>query len=124
MAGLVDEPLGTVLYATNSTVAAITGSLVNGYLLRFGADADRAGLHADITSLPGVLAYTDTHALENTVNRYLGLFWAFVGVMLALGGALAFVVIYITMTVNMAERTTELAPYARPACQHRGSPRR
>ncbi|MDC9007258.1 ABC transporter permease [Mycobacterium marinum] len=109
LAGLVDEPLGTVLYATNSTVAAITGSVVNGYLLRFGADADRAGLRADITSLPGVLAYTDTHALENTVNRYLGLFWAFVGVMLALGGALAFVVIYVTMTVNMAERTTELA---------------
>lgn len=109
LAGLLDEPLGTALYATNATVGALTGDPPNGYLLRFGADTDRDTVRAQITSLPGVLAYTDTHALENTVNRYLGLFWAFVGVMLALGATLAFVVIYVTMTVNMAERGTELA---------------
>ncbi|MFZ1175563.1 MAG: FtsX-like permease family protein, partial [Mycobacterium sp.] len=109
LAGLLDEPLGTALYATNSTVTSVTGTAVNRYLLRFSADADRDALRAHITSLSGVLAYTDTHALENTVNRYLGLFWAFVGVMLALGAALAFVVIYVTMTVNLAERSTELA---------------
>ncbi|MGB0878320.1 MAG: FtsX-like permease family protein [Mycobacterium sp.] len=109
LAGLLDEPLGTVLYATNSTVAAVTGSPVDGYLLRFGPAADRDALRAEITSLPGVLAYTDTHALESTVDSYLALFWAFIGVMLALGAALAFMVIYVTMTVNLAERSTELA---------------
>lgn len=109
LVGLLDEPLGTALYATNATVASITGQPVNSYLVRFGSDADREALRAHITSLPGVLAYTDTHALEDTVNRYLGLFWAFVGVMLTLGATLAFVVIYVTMTVNLAERSTELA---------------
>jgi putative ABC transport system permease protein len=109
LAGLLDEPLGTALYATNSTAAAITGTPGNAYLLRFDPGADRGALRAEITSMPGVLAYTDTHALENTVDRYLGLFWAFVGVMLALGAALAFVVIYVTMTVNLSERSTELA---------------
>lgn len=109
LAGLLDEPLGTALYATNTTVASITGEPVNGYLLRFDSDADRDGLRAQITSLPGVLAYNDTHALQDTVEGYLGLFWAFVGVMLTLGAALAFVVIYVTMTVNLTERSTELA---------------
>ena len=109
LAGLLDEPLGTALYATNSTVAAATGNPVDAYLLRFTSDADRDALRAEITALPGVLAYTDTHALESTVNRYLGLFWAFIGVMLSLGAVLAFVVIYVTMTVNMSERSTELA---------------
>jgi len=109
LAGLLDEPLGTVLYATNSTVKSIVAAPATQYLLRFTAGADRAALRADVTGLPGVLAYTDTHALENTVNRYLGLFWVFVGVMLTLGAALAFVVIYVTMTVNLSERSGELA---------------
>ncbi len=73
--------------------------------------ATRTETHCGRTSprCPAWSPIPNTHALENTVNRYLGLFWAFVGVMLALGAALAFVVIYVTMTVNLAERTTELA---------------
>lgn len=109
LAGLLDEPLGTPLYATNATATSITGESANQYLLQFTEDTDPEALRTDITGLPGVLAYTDTHALEKTVDRYLGLFWAFVGVMLALGSVLAFVVIYVTMTVNLAERSSEIA---------------
>lgn len=109
LAGLLDEPLGTSLYATNATVTSIAPDAADRYLLKFAADSDRDRLRAIITGLPGVLAYTDTHALQDIVERYLGLFWVFIGAMLVLGAALAFAVIYVTMSVNLAERSTELA---------------
>ena len=39
----------------------------------------------------------------------MGLFYAFVGLALVLGAVMAFVVIFTTMTANVAERTVELA---------------
>ncbi|MGY2060416.1 ABC transporter permease, partial [Nocardia gipuzkoensis] len=109
LAGLVEEPLGTFVYATDATATAIGGVGATGYLLRFNHDADADALRARLTALPGVLSYADTHALEHEVDKFLGLFWVFVVVMLVLGAALSFTVIYVTMTVNVAERTTELA---------------
>ncbi|MEV6558242.1 FtsX-like permease family protein [Nocardia sp. NPDC051756] len=109
VAGFVDEPLGTFLYATDTTVNRLSGLGLHGDLVRFATGADHDALRASITSLPGVVAYTDTHALEDQAGQFLGLFWVFILVMLILGATLAFTVIYVTMTVNLAERTTELA---------------
>ncbi|MFR9798203.1 FtsX-like permease family protein [Streptomyces sp. MS06] len=112
LAGLVEEPMGTSLYGTRSTVRAATGTALTGYLLQFADGTSGAGrdeVRGAVLRLPGVLAYTDEQALRDEANRYLGLFWVFIGGMLALGGALAFTVIYVTMTVNVAERTVELA---------------
>ncbi|MFI7665608.1 ABC transporter permease [Nocardia sp. NPDC049526] len=107
--GFVDEPLGTARYATDTTARALGGLGPNGYLLRFDSDVDRNALRTNIAELPCVIAYTDTHALESQVDKFLGLLWIFIAVMLVLGATLAFTVIYVTMTVNLAERTTELA---------------
>jgi putative ABC transport system permease protein len=107
--GLVDEPLGTALYVTNDTARSITNTGPDGYLVRFDSDTDRDRVRAAVTALPGVVAYTDTHAVENQIDSYLVIFWVFAGAMLALGALLAFTVIYVTMTVNLAERTGELA---------------
>ncbi|MCX3059043.1 ABC transporter permease, partial [Streptomyces beihaiensis] len=112
LAGFVQEPMGTSLYGSLDTVKAATGVTTNSYLLRFtdhvtGADRDR--LRGEISGLDGVVAYTDSQALHHQVEGYLKLFWIFIGVMLLLGGILAFAVIYVTMTVNVAERTGELA---------------
>lgn len=110
LAGLVDEPLGTNLYATMEVAERVVGnSGAASFLVRFEDGADRDRLRAAITTLPGVVAYTDAQALRATVDDYLGLFWAFVGAMAGLGGILAFTVIYVTMTVNLAERMVELA---------------
>jgi putative ABC transport system permease protein len=109
LAGLLDEPLGTALYATNAVARSITDAGADGYLLRFANDVDRDQVRAVATGLVGVVAYTDTHAIENQLDSYLVIFWVFAGAMLALGGLLAFTVIYVTMTVNLAERTGELA---------------
>jgi len=109
LAGLLDEPLGTALYATSAAARSIANAEPDGYLLRFGNDVDRDRVRAAATGLTGVVAYTDTHAVENQLDSFLVIFWAFAGAMLVLGALLAFTVIYVTMTVNLAERTSELA---------------
>ncbi len=109
LAGLVDEPLGTALYATNDTARSITNAEPGGYLIRFGNGADRDRVRAGATGLAGVVAYTDTRAVERQLRSYLVIFWAFAGATMMLGALLAFAVIYVTMTINLAERTTELA---------------
>jgi putative ABC transport system permease protein len=109
LVGLLDEPLGTALYATNSVAHSVLNSGPNGYLLQFDNDANRERVRAAATGLTGVLSYADNDAVKKKMDSYLVIFWVFAGVMLALGGLLAFTVIYVTMTVNLAERTTELA---------------
>ncbi|MFJ9539235.1 ABC transporter permease [Streptomyces sp. NPDC101225] len=112
LAGVLDEPLGTFVYATDSTARALTGADAHSYQLRFaqGSTAHaRDAARATISNLDGVVAYTDAKALRQQFDKYLGLFWLFVGIMLVLGAILALTVIYVTMTVNVAERTGELA---------------
>jgi putative ABC transport system permease protein len=109
LAGLVDEPLGTALYATNATAGSITNFGPNGYLLRFGNGVDRDRVRTAATGLSGVVAYNDAHAVENQLKGFLVIFWVFAGATLVLGALLAFTVIYVTMTINLAERTGELA---------------
>jgi putative ABC transport system permease protein len=109
LAGLVDEPLGSALYATNATARSVGNAGSNAYLLRFGNGADRDRIRAAATGLAGVVAYTDNHAVETQLRSYLVIFWVFAGATLLLGALLAFTVIYVTMTINLAERTTELA---------------
>jgi putative ABC transport system permease protein len=109
LAGLVDEPLGSALYATNATARSVGNAGPNGYLLRFGAGADRDGVRSAVTRLSAVTAYTDTQAVEHQLKSYLVIFWVFAGATLVLGAVLAFTVIYVTMTINLAERTGELA---------------
>jgi putative ABC transport system permease protein len=109
LAGLVDEPLGTALYATSAVAQSITSAGPDTYLLRLDAGADRGRVRAAATGLTGVLAYTDAAAVKRQIESYLIIFWVFAGSMLGLGALLAFTVIYVTMTVNVAERTRELA---------------
>jgi putative ABC transport system permease protein len=111
LAGLLDEPLGTALYATNTTARSITNAGANGYLLRFDSGVDRASVRATASGIRGVVAYSDTDAVKRQIESYLVIFWVFAGAMLVLGALLAFTVIYVTMTVNLAERTGELATF-------------
>jgi putative ABC transport system permease protein len=109
LSGLVDEPLGTSLYATNSVAHTVVPAGSDGYLLHFAKDADRSQVRATVTGIAGVAAYADNAAVQQKIESYLLIFWVFAAVMLALGAFLAFTVIYVTMTVNLAERTVELA---------------
>ncbi len=108
--GFVDEPLGTNLYAAPSTARHVLGSAGSQTLLaRYAPGADRTALRRAVTRMDGVVAYADAHALLDSLNKYLGLFWGFVGMMVALGVVLALAIIYVSMAVTVVERTNELA---------------
>lgn len=110
LAGLVDEPLGTALYATNAVASGIISSPgLDTYLLGIDSGANHDALRDQITTMDAVVAYQDTNAVVAYLDDYLGLFYAFIGVMIALGSVLALAMIYVTMAVNVAERTGELA---------------
>ncbi|MEU8346479.1 ABC transporter permease [Spirillospora sp. NPDC048832] len=110
VAGFVDEPLGTRAYAALGQVAAWDpGARPGSVLVAFDPGADRAAVERALTARPGVVAYTDAQALKKTMDRYMDLFYVFVAVMLAFGGLLAFTVLFATLSVNLAERGTELA---------------
>ncbi|NYI40113.1 ABC transporter permease [Demequina lutea] len=110
LAGLVDEPLGTALYATNAVASGIVPSQgLDTYLLSLDSGANHTQLRNQITGMNGVVAYQDANAIVGIVDQYLGLFYAFIGVMIALGSVLALAMIYVTMAVSVAERTGELA---------------
>ncbi|MEU8803404.1 FtsX-like permease family protein [Spirillospora sp. NPDC048819] len=110
VAGFVDEPLGTYAYATLGQVAKWAPSArPDSVLVRFDPGADRAAAERALSARPGVVAYTDSQALEKTMDEYMNLFYVFVAVMLAFGGLLAFTVLFATLSVNLAERGTELA---------------
>jgi putative ABC transport system permease protein len=110
LAGLVDEPLGTAVYADTTIAQQVAGS--GGpvtYQLRYASGVDEDAQRQTITSLPGVVAYTSSGGLLSQLDQYLALFWAFIGLMIGLGAVLALTVIYVTMAVNVVERTNELA---------------
>lgn len=114
VAGFVDEPLGTFAYASLDTAAALSGTggsdpRVDSALVRYGPGADAAAIADRLQATPGVAGVLDSRALYNLAQQFMGLFYAFVGVMLVLGGVMAFALIFNTLTASITERATELA---------------
>jgi putative ABC transport system permease protein len=110
IAGFVDEPLGTSVYGASRTARQVLGNgAPETLLVRFAPGTDRAAARGAITRMDGVVAYADAEALARSLDQYLGLFWAFVGIMVGLGAVLALAIVYVTMAVTVVERTNELA---------------
>jgi putative ABC transport system permease protein len=114
VAGFVSEPFGTYAYASLGTVAGLASQspgdpAVDAVLVRYAAGADRAAVASSLAALPGVAAVIDSRSLYDLAQQFMGLFYVFMGVMLVLGGILAFALIFNTMTANVTERAAELA---------------
>jgi putative ABC transport system permease protein len=109
--GYLDEPLGTYVYASLDAVRqAADGPVpITSALLAFDAGVDRDTLRRTIQDLEFVGAYEDTQALVSLFDEYTGFFYGFVGVMLALGALMAFAIMFTTMSVNIVERSREVA---------------
>jgi putative ABC transport system permease protein len=107
VSGFVDEPLGTYAYTSLARLQAL-GVEPNQVLVRFAPGVDRAATLERLAALPSVAAVTDTRALERLFHRYLGLFYAFVGMMLVFAATLAFVIMFTAMSANVAERSVEV----------------
>jgi putative ABC transport system permease protein len=108
--GFVDEPLGTFVYAEIASVEGVVdGPDTTTVMIRFAPDVEREEMRRSITAVDGVVAYVDSRALYDTAQSLLGLFYAFVGVMLAFGALMAFALIFATASANASERSAELA---------------
>jgi putative ABC transport system permease protein len=113
VAGFVDEPLGTFAYSSLAYANQLAGNtaapMANSALIKYDPGADPAAVRSALTAEPAIVAFADSRALYDIAQEYLGLFYVFIGVMLVLGGIMAFALIYTTMSANIAERTGEIA---------------
>ena len=107
----IDEPLGSMVYISASYAEALAGTPLpaTSALLAYEEGADSAAIRADIIDMPRVAAFEDAKAIYNIMQDYMALFYVFIGVMLAFGAAMAFALIFNTMSVNIAERSREVA---------------
>jgi putative ABC transport system permease protein len=110
VAGFVREPLGSLAYSTFSFAHTLAGDRgLHSILVRYSGGTGSAVMQRRLVDVPGVVAVRDVRGSEETVRQLLGLFYAIVGVMLLFGSILAFVVMFNTLSVNLSERTVELA---------------
>ncbi len=122
IAGFVDEPLGTLAYISLGQLADLLGSAsppqdpsvleapsIASVMVQYEDGADRETMSQRLSALPDVAAFIDSRALFDTAQSLLGLFYAFVGVMLVFGAVMAFALIFNTTSANLAERSVEIA---------------
>ena len=114
VAGFVHEPLGTYAYASLDYLRQLLGasavdSQVRSIFVRVDDPAGLTQVHSEVGSVAGVVTVVDSDSLRNLLNQFMGLFYAFVGVMFVLGALLAFALIYATISANVSERSVELA---------------
>ncbi len=114
VAGFVKEPLGTSAYASLPYLTSVVGPalapvLRNVAYVRFEPDAEHETVTANLRAVGGVAAVIDNRGLFDLMTQFLGLFYVFIGVMVVLGGILAFALIYNTLVASISERATEIA---------------
>ncbi|WP_069160488.1 ABC transporter permease [Nocardia altamirensis] len=110
IAGVLDEPIGTFAYCTIEQLDALAGAPVpvNSALLRLAPGTDPDQIRRVLSDRPGIAAYEDLDEVNRLIDRYAGFFFVFIGVMLALGGLMAFAIIFTTMSINIVERRREV----------------
>ena len=111
VAAFVDEPLGTMGYISRSRAESLAATELpaTSAFVTYSDTVDQQALRNTITELPQVAAFEDANVLYEMMQRFMVLFYAFVGVMLVFGAAMAFALIFNAMSVNIAERTREVA---------------
>ncbi|MCP3974025.1 MAG: FtsX-like permease family protein [bacterium] len=111
VAAFVDEPLGTMAYISRSRAETLTNTELpaTSALIAYDDGVDAKALRNTVTELPQVAAFEDANVIYDMMQSFMVLFYAFVGVMLLFGGAMAFALIFNSMSANIAERTREVA---------------
>lgn len=122
IAGFVDEPLGTYLYMAQPELEDLlagasppvgTDQLESPSLTSVmaiydeGADADQ--VQSRLFDLPDIAAVVSSKAILEVVDAAMSFFYVFVGIMLVFGGTMAFALLFNMISVNISERSVELA---------------
>ena len=120
VAGFVKEPLGTFAYTSLPYATEVVGEAfgvampaeqdpANLLMLTFDDGVVGSEMRTPLSEIDGVEAFVDSNAFYDLVQGFMGLFYVVVGVMIVLGGVLAFTLIYTTMSANISERQGERA---------------
>ena len=111
LAGFVNEPIGTFVYVAHDRLAAHAplvdqaGSALVTYRTRLDDDVMRRRLAA----LDDVTAVEQNQNFLQAFESYMAFFYVMIGFMIAFGAAMALALIYASISVNIAERTVEVA---------------
>jgi putative ABC transport system permease protein len=114
IAGFVHEPLGTYAYASLDYLRATLGSTpvddaTRSIFVSVTDGASPDAVESSLKNIDGVATVVSSDTLKQLLDQFMGLFYAFVGVMFVLGALLALALIYATISANVSERTVELA---------------
>lgn len=122
LSGFVDEPMGTFLYMERGALIdalttadpsfdeqTLTDPTITTVASIFDPVTNHQGTIDRIGQVDGVVSVVDNGALATLIDDFMGFFYVFVGVMLLFGAAMAFALIFNTISVNVAERSTEYA---------------
>ena len=87
--------------------SAISNSATSSYLIV--DPAKRIKIRDVLTDRNDVSVVEDSRALYRMIEKFMSFGFAFIGAMLAFGGIMAFALIFNTMSVNIYERSREIA---------------
>jgi putative ABC transport system permease protein len=111
LAGFVNEPIGTFAYVSldrltaRSAIAEHAGSA----LVTYAAGTDDDVMRRRLTALGDVAAVEENQNFLQAFESYMAFFYAIIGFMIVFGAAMALALIYASISVNIAERSVELA---------------
>jgi len=122
VAGFVNEPLGVPLYARYDVIAAalrdagvkdvkslMAEPTVTSVMTRFDPTITRVATVAALKNIPGVVYVEDSQTLFDVIQQEFALFDTFIAIMFIFGSIMAFALMFNTISVNVAERSTEFA---------------
>jgi putative ABC transport system permease protein len=120
--GFVDEPLGTMAYMNIDDLEAelegadpavtaeeLSAPSFTTIKAQFDESQGTTVIIDRIKELEDVAAVIDATLLRDLVEDFQVFFYVFAGMMLIFGGAMAFALIFNTISVNVAERSSEFA---------------
>jgi putative ABC transport system permease protein len=109
LGGITDELMSSVGYVSLDAAQTWAGAPVfNGMYLT--ADAAQAqAIQSEVYHLPGVASAQRKSTVQSDWASLMGLFYAFMGVLVAFALAMSFALLFNTMTVNVLEQQRELA---------------
>jgi putative ABC transport system permease protein len=121
LAGFLNEPVGTFAYVSLDRLRSVPADLVaagSAALVTYTATADEDGMRARLTALDGVSAVEENENFLQSFEAYMSFFYIMIGFMIVFGAAMALALIYASISVNIAERSVEMATLRAEGVRH------
>lgn len=130
--GFVDEPLTTAAYMSidaltsliiesdpSITEADLAAPSITSIKTLFTDGSDSETVVTNLKQLDTVAVVVDSNEVRDMVESFQALFYAFIGMMIVFGAAMAFALIFNIISVNVAERSSEFASMRANGLTHR-----